>query len=54
MGWGVKNLVDIFNRNDLGLFGLLVEYRVGQRLAIVKDGHALFGIHANGNNCLAQ
>lgn len=42
----VERLVDIFSRDYLGLFGLLVENGVGQGFAFVEDENVLFGVHA--------
>ena len=51
---GRQELVDIFGRNPLGLFGLLVENRIGQRLAFVADRDILVYVLANGHDRLAH
>lgn len=45
----VDRFVEIFCKDHLGLFCLFVKNIVGHRLAFVKQGNTLFGIHANSN-----
>ncbi len=47
-------MVEIFGMHNLGLFGLLVENGVGQRLTFVEDRDILMHIQANGHDRLAH
>src|SRR6266511_3431022 len=49
-----QDVVEIFGMHNLGLFGLLVENGVGQRLTFVEDRDILMHIQANGHDRLAH
>ena len=54
MSFGGEQLVEIFGKDHLSLFGLFMKNIVGQRLAFVKQGNVLLGIGTNRNDGLAR
>ena len=45
----LDRFVNVFCDDNFRLFCLFVKNIVGQKLAFVKQGNVLFGIHANSN-----
>ena len=45
----LEDTIDVFSRDDFGLFGLFVEGGEGQGIAFVEDRDILVGIQGNGN-----
>ncbi len=51
---GGKNTVQLFGGDDLSLVGLVVVNRVGQRFAIIQDGHLVLGCETYQHLCISQ